>query len=106
MKYQGGTFSANKAKHRVARRKLLSIAGVLCLVLFLLGYAFAQHGAAAASQAAPTYVVQPGDTLWGIAKAHSTPQHDVRVLVHRLQKLNKLASPIIQPGQCLLLPTP
>lgn len=85
---------------------MLSIAGAFCLALFLLGYAFAQHSAAAGNQTTPTYVVQPGDTLWAIAKAYTTPQHDVRVFIHRLQKMNKLTSPIIQPGQCLLLPTP
>ncbi len=106
MKYQSAIFTGNDKQRRLAKHKLLSIAGALCLALFLLGYVFAQHGAAAGNQARSTYVVQPGDTLWAIAKAHTTAQDDPRVFVHRLKKLNKLDSPLIQPGQCLLLPTP
>ncbi len=89
---------------RKQQPRLLFALGAFCLTLFLIGYAFAQHSSAADSQPTPTYVVQPGDTLWSIAKAHGSPQHDIRAIVYRIQKLNDLESPIIRPGQCLLLP--
>ena len=93
-------------QNRSAGHKLASVMGVFFLALFILGYTFAQHGAAAGNQARLTYVVQPGDSLWSIARQHSTPKQDVRLVVYRLQQINKLASPIIQPGQCLVIPTP
>ena len=105
MKYQS-SFTVNKARHKAAGRKLVSLTGIFFTVLFILGYIFAQHSAAANNRALQTYVVQPGDSLWKIAEAHSTPQQDLRMMVYRLQKMNRLTSPIIQPGQRLLLPTP
>lgn len=93
---------------RTARRELTTQALIIsCLLLFLLGYTFAQQSAAAdTSQNTPSYVVQPGDSLWSIARAHSTPQQDIRQLVYRMQKMNRLTSAILQPGQVLLLPKP
>lgn len=79
---------------------------VFCLVLFLLGYFFAAHSSASKTEVLVEYIVQPGDTLWAIAKAHTSVEDDVRVFIRRLQSVNKLNNPVIQPGQCLLLPTP
>lgn len=90
---------------RRPQSRLVLLVGAFCLALFVVGFAFALHSSAAGDQPAPTYVVQPGDTLWSIAKAYSSLQDDIRLIVYRIQKLNGLASPIIQPGQCLLLPS-
>lgn len=49
-----------------------------------------------------TYVVQPGDTLWGIATAHYAG--DPREGVWEIEKRNHLASATIEPGQQLVLP--
>lgn len=95
-----------RPQNRSTGCKLASVMGVFFLALFILGYTFAQHSAAADSQAQLTYVVQPGDSLWSIARQHSTPRQDVRLVVYQLQQINKLVSPIIQPGQCLVIPTP
>ena len=46
------------------------------------------------------YVVQPGDTLWGI----SMKTYGVATRVSDIQKLNNLASSMIYPGQKLKLP--
>lgn len=50
-----------------------------------------------------TVVVQPGDTLWGIATARY-PTDDVRVRVDEIERLNGLRSPQIEAGETLLLP--
>ena len=55
----------------------------------------------AAGAAAPTVVVQPGDTLWTIAAAMD-PSTDVRITVDRLQQLNG-QDPIVV-GEELQLP--
>jgi LysM repeat protein len=53
--------------------------------------------------AAPTVVVQPGDTLWRIA-ARNMPRRDNQAAVAELRDLNKLPSYDIQPGDVLVLP--
>ena len=50
-----------------------------------------------------TVVVQPGDTLWGIATARY-PDDDVRVRVDEIERLNGLLSPQIEVGETLRLP--
>jgi len=50
-----------------------------------------------------TVVVQPGDTLWGIAAARY-PADDVRVRVDEIERLNGLRSPGIEVGETLRLP--
>jgi LysM repeat protein len=50
-----------------------------------------------------TVVVQPGDTLWGIAAARY-PSDDVRLRVDEIERLNGLHSPKIEVGETLQLP--
>jgi nucleoid-associated protein YgaU len=50
-----------------------------------------------------TVVVQPGDTLWGIAAARY-PGDDVRVRIDEIEHLNGLHSPRIDVGEVLQLP--
>ena len=53
--------------------------------------------------AAQTYVVQPGDTLWTIAR-QLQPDGDVRPLVHVLKQ--RLGRATLQPGDRIAIPTP
>lgn len=48
-------------------------------------------------------VVQPGDTLWSVARGVAGTA-DVRAVVHRIQQLNGLHGTVLQPGQVLDLP--
>lgn len=48
-------------------------------------------------------VVQPGDTLWGIAAARY-PGDDVRVRVDEIERLNGLPGAQIEVGESLRLP--
>ena len=50
-----------------------------------------------------TVVVEPGDTLWGIAAARY-PGDDVRVRIDEIERLNGLHSPQIGVGEVLQLP--
>jgi LysM repeat protein len=47
-------------------------------------------------------VVAPGDTVWSIAAAHY--QGDPRRHVEAILQANRLATPLLKPGQALQLP--
>ena len=49
-----------------------------------------------------THVVQPGDTLWGIATAHYAG--DPREAIWRVREANGLGTATLRPGQRLTLP--
>ncbi len=51
---------------------------------------------------AQAYVVRPYDTLWAIAASHYAG--DPREEIDRIERANGLASPLIRPGQRLVLP--
>ena len=48
------------------------------------------------------YVVRPADTLWSIAVAHYPG--DPREGVWKLERRNHLQTPLVRPGQRLVLP--
>jgi LysM repeat protein len=52
-----------------------------------------------------THVVQPGESLWTIAK-EEYKDVDLREQIAEIKKANKLRSSSIVPGQRLLLPAP
>jgi nucleoid-associated protein YgaU len=49
--------------------------------------------------------VQPGDTIWGIARRTSGENADLRRVVHEIAELNGLQSGVIRPGQGILVPS-
>ncbi|MGB8149975.1 MAG: LysM peptidoglycan-binding domain-containing protein [Candidatus Cybelea sp.] len=59
---------------------------------------------AASAQHYATVTVQPGDTLWGLAAAHSGPSADVQEIVDRITDVNHLQSGALQPGEHLRIP--
>jgi nucleoid-associated protein YgaU len=74
---------------------------VLAVIAISLGLSKVALGAAGTVQAA--VVVQPGDTLWGIAAARY-PGDDVRVRVDQIERLNGLRGAEIEVGETLRLP--
>lgn len=50
------------------------------------------------------YVVESGDTLWGIASSHAAPGADVRRMVSDIIALSSLSGSAIVPGQVLFIP--
>jgi LysM repeat protein len=79
-------------------RLVLSGVVLLALLLVALGAARPSSGAAPETR----YVVEAGDTLWAIASARY--DGDPREAVWRIQERNDLASPLLRPGQVLVLP--
>jgi LysM repeat protein len=90
---------------RRGRFVVISVLATLLLAAFLIG----RTGTSIAStdKAAPKpyalTTVQPGETLWTVAK-RVAPGHDPRALVAQITSLNHLNGGAVQAGQQLLLP--
>jgi LysM repeat protein len=76
---------------------------VAFLVLVIAGFGLAMEAFGDTAPLESTVVVQPGDTLWGIASAHY-PGADPRERVDAIERLNGLDSPVIEAGETLRLP--
>ena len=85
---------------------------VLCALVTLLMAAFslgrvgsqaAPRGARSTSQLSQT-VVQPGESLWSVAK-RVAPGHDPRAVIDQIADLNNLQTSSLQAGQLLVIPS-
>jgi nucleoid-associated protein YgaU len=89
------------------RRRLARTLVVATMATSGLGF-LAGHATAGASRLTHppvrVYVVEPGDTLWGIASRVSGPGADPRPVVDRLIAANHLADADVSPGTVLRLP--
>jgi hypothetical protein len=93
---------------RLTRRGRVVVLGLTLVLMFGAGLAFGSHadGADSRSAVAPvrrTMVVQPGQTLWGIARSIE-PAADPRWTVERLIEINALPGAEIEAGRTLVLP--
>lgn len=93
--------------HLTTRGRLLALLALSALLLTAFAFGRSVSEAAVAPQARPSLgqvTVQPGDTLWGLAR-QTAPGQDPREVVAQLRRLNHLESAGLQAGQQLLLPT-
>lgn len=96
---------------KLTRRGRLALVGVAFLFMvlgFSLGNDVSLASPAPATPVIPvgahTMVVQPGDTLWAIARSVA-PKADPRVTVERIISLNKLPNAELAAGELLALPS-
>ncbi|MCB0989395.1 MAG: LysM domain-containing protein [Acidimicrobiales bacterium] len=92
--------------HVVRRRQLVALVVVAAFVWLLVAaatttasYLFDDVPAAAASSGPITHVVQPGDTVWSIARQHY-PTGDIRPLVSRMVESS---GQVLVPGQVVVV---
>ncbi|WP_289049963.1 LysM peptidoglycan-binding domain-containing protein [uncultured Acidaminococcus sp.] len=80
---------------------------LLVLLVALMGissYGVLQMEAAPTSYHTEKVVVNRGDSLWGIASRYTHPGEDVREVIDRIAKANRLdLKRSIQPGQKLVV---
>ncbi len=79
----------------------------MALVVVLLAFVAAVGSAAAgADDARPVsrYLVEAGDTLWGVARGIVGPEGDPRPVVEELRDLNGLGAGHLPAGTTLVLP--
>ena len=91
----------NSATARVRVAVLLTTVAVV-VVLLLANAVGAFSGADPGT--GPSHVVSAGETLWGIAVAHTATGDDVRRTVFEIQNANGLEGSVIVPGQVLRIP--
>jgi LysM repeat protein len=92
----------------VGRRKRFTLMPAIALAALSLMVALPTLSSmrlyAATAQHYATITVQPGDTLWSIAAAHTSANSDVQELVDRISDANHLQAATLQPGQRLRIP--
>ncbi|HZJ58179.1 MAG TPA: LysM peptidoglycan-binding domain-containing protein [Clostridia bacterium] len=94
-----------KKKIKVTNKARLSIFISILLVVLYPAMMFAidkPH-----NKIAPSFInvyIEPGDTLWDIAKANLPPKTDIRDFIHEIKSINELDSALIVEGDSLLVP--
>ena len=88
------------------RRRRLTAGGLLVLVLSVSAPAVSASvtgGSSRGVDAAERYVVQTGDTLWGIAVSRA-PGSDPRRVIPAIVDVNQVDAGTLVPGQVLVIP--
>lgn len=96
-------YGRRKADRQRRRQKKLAV--VFLSFCILVGASLLMGSGKAADMPQYTeWVVQPGDTLWKVARSHLPAGMDIREYVFLIKKANGVSNSIIQPGEVLLLP--
>lgn len=93
-----------------SRRRILATVGYIGILALVsvasIAFAWTRVGIPDTEGAAgyEVVVVQPGDTLWSIARSLSREGADIRRMVYEIRAINGLGVATIHPGQQLLVP--
>lgn len=82
---------------------VVAVVAALALVGLLTSRPSGPAGDRPEPAARQTVVVQPGQTLWSIARGLA-PGRDVRETVHEIRQINGLDNAMVRSGQILVLP--
>lgn len=98
------TSASRRRAHLTTRGRIVLLVAPIAVALGVL----ASTGSVQASGTAPVaanahVVVQPGQSLWSIARSVA-PQADTRATVAAIAELNGLTDSIVHPGQSLVIP--
>ena len=91
---------------RLARTVMVALSLVIALSSAVFGHISASNASSAATRATSTVIVQPGQTMWGLASAVA-PNDDPRDTIARIADLNNLSYSqvsAVHPGQRLIVP--
>jgi LysM domain len=99
---------ARERAHLTRRGQLVLIALSAVVVLAVAGLLISRTGGTATERPEPvgqrSIVVQPGQTLWSIAK-DVAPGRDIREVIYEIRRINGLDNAMVRSGQTLELPT-
>jgi len=91
---------------RLARTVMVALSLVIALSSAVFGHISASNASSAATRATSTVIVQPGQTMWGLASTVA-PNDDPRDTIARIADLNNLSYSqvsAVHPGQRLIVP--
>jgi len=94
--------SVSKANRTVVGPRMLLLVGFI--VIAVAAFMRVGIGSELVEYEYVEITVHRGDTLWSIARTFGDAQTDTRKLVGEICRVNKLDSPVIYPGQRLLVP--
>jgi LysM domain len=99
---------ARKRARLTRRGQLVLITLSAVVALAVAGLLISRTGGTATERPEPvgqrSIVVQPGQTLWSIAK-DVAPGRDIREVIYEIRRINGLDSAMVRSGQTLELPT-
>jgi hypothetical protein len=99
---------ARERAHLTRRGQLVLIALSAVVALAVAGLLISRTGGTATERPEPvgqrSIVVQPGQTLWSIAK-DVAPGRDIREVIYEIRRINGLDNAMVRSGQTLELPT-
>ncbi len=93
---------------RVSKLKRAFVITAILLIIYMITNIFFSFNLASGDsngqKAYKVIEVSDGDTLWSIAKEHTSKDEDIRDTVYLLKNVNHLESDIISEGDLLLMP--
>ena len=82
------------------KRKILAILGIVVIAVLLIGW----MNKPSKAERYESYIVQSGDTLWGIAKEFTPESRDCRYTIEEIEEVNGMADSTIYSGQVIIVP--